>query len=384
MSLILTLNVGSSSIKFAVFDTGSALALLASGQVELDGADRATLTLTHAGQKSRRNLPHADQAAIVAAILSALDPVLEGHEVSGVGHRIVHGGLQFDSPEILTTGVLADLEDLVPMAPLHQPYNLAAVRAAMAAFPNAVQVGCFDTAFHRNHPWTSDAFALPRRFFDDGVRRYGFHGLSYDYIADELTRLNPEYSGGRCVVAHLGNGASMCALDRGRSVDCTMGFSVLDGLPMGTRSGRIDPGVLLFLMQQKGMTADALADILYHESGLKGLSDLSSDMRTLEAASTPEATHAIDYLTRQIRREIGAMAADMGGLDTVVFCGGIGENSAAVRAGACARMEWLGIALDPVLNAEAHGVISTGSVAVRVIRTNEEIVIARAVCARIS
>lgn len=378
MSRLLTLNAGSSSIKFSVFSGGDVPAELATGQVESLYSDAGSLTLDWRGEKTEVVLGSADHVSAVGAILSALAPLLDGAEVTGIGHRVVHGGTLFDAPAVLTDAVMETLEQFVPFAPLHQPHNLAAVRAAMVAFPDAVQVGCFDTAFHRGHPWENDTFALPRRFYDKGVRRYGFHGLSYDYIAGELARIDPE-AGGRSIVCHLGNGASMCAIRDGRSVASTMGFSALDGLPMGTRCGQLDPGVMLYLMDQEGMDAKAISDLLYKESGLKGLSGLSNDMRTLEAAGTPEAEQAISYFVLRIRRELGALAAVLGGVDTVVFTGGIGEHSANVRARVCADMGWMGVALDAGANADHAAIISTAAVTVRVVPTDEELVIARAV-----
>ena len=382
MASVLTLNAGSSSIKFSVYDAGPPPAERASGQIDALGSAAATLVLKRDGEKTVTDLGPADHAAGVSAILEALAPVVGAAGVAAVGHRVVHGGALHDAPVVLDDARVAELERFIPFAPLHQPHNLAAVRAARAAFPDAVQVACFDTAFHRGHPWVNDTFGLPRRFYDEGVRRYGFHGLSYDYIAGEMKRIDPEGSR-RTVVAHLGNGASMCALLDHRSVGSTMGFSALDGLPMGTRCGQVDPGVLLYLMEQKGMGPGEISDLLYKESGLKGLSGLSNDMRELEAAGTEEARQAIDYFVFRIRRELGAMAAILGGLDDLVFCGGIGENSATIRARVCDGMDWLGIEIDPAKNADgkAEGLISTGRVDVRVIPTDEEIVIARAAIA---
>jgi acetate kinase len=341
MSHILTLNAGSSSIKFAVY------------------------------------------LAAVAAILDAVDPVVGADGVAGVGHRIVHGGTDYTAPAELTDAVLGDLARFEPFAPLHQPHNLAAVRAARDAFPGAVQIGCFDTAFHRGHPWVNDTFALPRHFYDEGVRRYGFHGLSYEYVSGRLDAIDPDDHHRRTIIAHLGNGASMCAVRGGRSVASSMGFSALDGLPMGTRCGQLDPGVVLYLLQQKDMDVAAITDLLYRESGLKGLSGLSNDMRELEASGAEAAEQAIAYFVHRIRREIGAMAAVMGGLDTLVFTGGIGEHSDRIRGEVCAGMDWLGLALDPDANATGATVISAGRVTVRVIPTDEERVIARAVAARL-
>jgi acetate kinase len=387
MSRILTLNAGSSSIKFAVYEAAPEPVVLATGQVERLGSPEAALTLDIGGEVTTTAVDGADHAGGLAAILAALAPVLSGVPVTGVGHRIVHGGLDHAAPVRLAPQVLAGLERLVPFAPLHQPHNLAGVRAAIAAFPDALQIGCFDTAFHRGHPFVNDAFALPRRFYDAGVRRYGFHGLSYDYITGELARIDPRARQGRCVICHLGNGASLCAIRDGRSVGSTMGFTALDGLPMGTRCGQLDPGVVLYLLDQEGMTSAEITRMLYTESGLKGLSGLSHDMRTLEASDAPEAAQAIDYFVFRIRREIGAMAAVLGGLDTLVFCGGIGENAVTIRARICDGMDWLGITLDRIANADpfatAGGAVSMGSVTVRVIRTDEERVIARAVAAQL-
>lgn len=383
MSAILTLNAGSSSIKFSVYDAGTEPTLVAVGQVESLGSPTAALSLTVDGTRTRAEIGPAGHGEGVKAILTALAPVLHGAEVVAVGHRIVHGGTIYDRPQVLDDAVMKVLEQFVPLAPLHQPHNLAAVRAAIAAFPAALQVGCFDTAFHRSHPWVADTFALPRRFYDMGIRRYGFHGISYEYISGELRRIDPEAARGRVVVAHLGNGASMCGILDGRSMGSTMGFTALDGLPMGTRCGQIDPGILFYLIQQKGYTVDELRQMLYNDSGLKGLSGLSNDMRTLEKADTVEANQAIEYFVSRIRRELAAMAAVLGGLDTVVFCGGIGENSVRVRRDVCTGMDWLGISLDPAANDRGTGVISTGPVSVRVIPTDEERVIARAVNSRL-
>ncbi|RDC71412.1 acetate/propionate family kinase [Rhodovulum sp. 12E13] len=377
MAAILTLNAGSSSIKFGVYAAGDDPASLASGQVDRLGPE-ARLILEAGDGREERAVEAADHRAGVAAILEAIRPATAGREVAGVGHRVVHGGTRFDAPAELTTEVRDRLAELVPLAPLHQPHNLAAVEAAVAAFPDALQVGCFDTAFHRGHPFVADAFALPRRFYDEGVRRYGFHGLSYDYIAGRLAAEHPALHAGRVVVAHLGNGASMCALSGGRSVASSMGFSALDGLPMGTRCGQIDPGVLLYLMD-RGMGADDLTRLLYRESGLLGLSGVSHDMRTLLASRDPDAEDAIAYYTHRIAREIGAMAAELGGLDALVFTGGVGENAAPIRARALAGLEWMGLAVDPEANAANARRIGAGDVPVLVIPTDEERVIARAV-----
>jgi acetate kinase len=263
---------------------------------------------------------------------------------------------------------------------LHQPHNLAGICAALAAFPDAVQVACFDTAFHRGHPWVNDTFALPRRFYDEGVRRYGFHGLSYDYITGKLAADHPEIARGRVIVAHLGNGASLCAIHQGRSVGSTMGFSALDGMPMGTRSGQLDPGVILHLLD-RGMSAAEITTLLYKQSGLLGLSGLSHDMRTLQNSDMKTAAEAIDYYTFRLAREIGAMAAVLGGVDALVFTGGIGENSAGIRARGLANLAFLGLALDPAANAQNATRIDAGPVPILVLPTDEERIIARATAA---
>ena len=385
--VILTVNAGSSSVKFSLYENGTGLHETISGQVDgLGTARRTVLELKDmaSGGKSVREIEADDHAGALAGILAALGPHLDGRPVAGVGHRIVHGGTAFDRPSVLTPDVMAALARLEPLAPLHQPHNLAGVRAAMDAFPRAIQIGCFDTAFHRAQPWVNDTFALPREWHGKGVRRYGFHGLSYDYVSGELARTEPVLASGRVVIAHLGNGASMCAVRDGRPVGSTMGFSALDGLPMGTRCGQIDPGVLLYMMDAQGMDVRAISDLLYKESGLKGLSGISGDMRTLEQSDDPKAAEAIDYFVVRIRRELGAMAAVLGGLDGLVFCGGIGENSRLIRARVCQDLEWLGIAIDKVANAENRRDIATGRTRVLVIPTDEEVVIARAVAAALA
>jgi acetate kinase len=384
VSRLLTLNAGSSSIKFAVYAAGDPPARRAVGQVDRIGSDAAVLDLRVAGVAAQERIGAADHAGAVAAILQALPAVLGAEAVTGVGHRIVHGGPDQDRPARLTPALRAELRALAPLAPLHQPHNLAAVDAAIAAFPGAVQVACFDTAFHRRQPWVSDTYGLPPRFHTAGIRRYGFHGLSYSYVSAAHARLDPMAAAGRVVIAHLGNGASMCALRGGVPQGSTMGFSPLDGLPMGTRCGQIDPGVLLYLMQHEGLSVDAVSDLLWRDSGLKGMSGLGNDMRMLEAAGTPEAEAAIAYFVHRIRRELGALAAVLGGLDAVVFCGGIGEHSARVRAEVCAGMDWLGLALDAAANAANAPLISAGTVPVRIVPTDEEAVIAGAVQAALA
>ncbi len=379
---VLALNAGSSSLKFALYGEQGDQAL-AQGLAERLGSDQARLTLKDAQghQLPTMGGPLANHEQAMAAVLDSLRAAFPKTEPGAVGHRVVHGGADYDAPVLVDDAVLARIEALAPFAPLHQPHNLAGIRAAQSAFPGVPQIACFDTAFHRGHPWVNDTFALPRRYYDQGVRRYGFHGLSYSYIADALAQIAPQVAAGRVVVAHLGNGASMCAIENGRSVASSMGFSALDGLPMGTRCGQLDPGVMLYLMQQEGMDAEAITDLLYRRSGLLGLSGgLSNDMRTLEASDTPEARQAIDYFVFRIQRELGAMAATMGGIDALVFSGGIGENSAHIRARVCERTQWLGLILDPARNDGRAQVISTDTSPARimVVPTDEELVIARA------
>lgn len=376
---ILTLNAGSSSLKFSVYETGAEPRELAHGQVESIGGDADLSFAAKGGAKVHHGIGRANHEQALRAILAHLGEILDGRDLLGIGHRVVHGGTRYAKPQVLTPEAMEYLATLEPLAPLHQPHNLAAVRAAMAAFPAAVQVGCFDTGFHRGHPWENDTFALPRAYFDKGVRRYGFHGLSYDYVSHAMEKREPELYAGRVVICHLGSGASMCAVEHGQSVGSTMGFSALDGLPMGTRCGQLDPGVVLYLMQSEGMGPAEISDLLYRQSGLKGLSGISNDMRELEASDRPEAKQAIDYFVFRIRREIGAMAAILGGLDAIVFCGGIGEHSAMIRQRVCERMEWLGVTLDRKANAAGEHEIGHGPVRVLIIPTDEERVIARAV-----
>jgi acetate kinase len=376
MSLFLTLNAGSSSLKFAVYRKAREPELIVAGQVESLGPS-ARLKIKGGVD---RDLGATDHGRALDEILVTLEDFIDD-KVEGVGHRIVHGGTDFTGPVILDETVLSKLRVLIPLAPLHQPHNLACVDAAIARFPEAVQVGCFDTSFHRGHPWVNDTFALPRKFYDRGVRRYGFHGLSYDYMTSELRRLYPKLEDGNVAICHLGNGASICAVRDGQSVASTMGFSALDGLPMGTRSGQLDPGVMLYLMDQHNMSVENLTRLLYKESGLLGLSGISSDMRTLQASDAAEAAEAIDYYVFRIRREIGAMAASLGGLDGVVFCGGIGENSALIRARVIEHLGFLGLEINEAANAENAVEIGKGSAKILVIPTDEERVIARALTA---
>ena len=379
MSAILTLNAGSSSLKFGLYESADGEPrLLRTGQVENIGA-HARLEIS-GGATSE--IGQADHNGAVIAILTSLGPILEGRAVLGVGHRIVHGGADLRAPVVLTPEIIAKLREIIPLVPLHQPHNLAAVAAAQAAFPRAIQVGCFDTAFHQGHPFVCDTYGLPRQYYDEGIRRYGFHGLSYDYVSGVLRRDYPVLAAGKTVIAHLGNGASLCALKDGRSFSTTMGFSALDGIAMGTRPGQIDPGVLLYLMN-RGMGYDDLTHLLYKESGLKGMSGISHDMRTLLAADDPRAAEALDYYVHRIRREIAALAGEMGGIDGVVFTGGVGEHSTEMRRRIIEGLGFLGLDLDAQANAAAGPRIGTGRAEVLVIPTDEEQVIARAVAAQL-
>ncbi len=371
---LLVLNAGSSSIKFAVYQvTGSDLTPKTKGQIEnIGGRGRF-----HAGELSRE-IPAANHAEALAHLKSWLQQQDDLGELLAVGHRVTHGGANFSKPVLIDDQVLAQLRALNPLAPLHQPHNLSGIDAVRAA-NDLPSVACFDTAFHATQPELVKRFALPERLYQQGVRRYGFHGLSYAYISHYLARELPEVHSGKVLVAHLGNGASLCAMVNGRSLETTMGFSALDGLCMGTRCGRIDPGVLLYLLQSEGMDAQGLEDLLYRQSGLLGLSGISSDMRQLLESPEAGARLAFDYFVHQLNREVGALVAAMGGIDTLVFTGGIGENSRPVRARFAEQAKWLGIEFDTSANDNNEGVISApgSKVELRVIATDEELVIAR-------
>ena len=380
-SLILTLNAGSSSLKTALYEASAEGAPLMTGLIERIGTAPFLKAKWANGATVERSIGHPE-AGHAGAMKAVLDLVLEGApdaHIDAVCHRIVHGGTERTDSIVLTEPLMKELAALAPYAPLHQPHNLSGVRGAMEAFPDALQIACFDTAFHRGHPWVNDTFALPRAYYDKGVRRYGFHGLSYDYISTKLAADYPDLYAGRVVVAHLGNGASMCGLLGGRSIASTMGFSAVDGLPMGTRTGQLDPGVLLYLMTEEGMNADAITDLIYKRSGLLGLSGVSNDMRTLEESDDPAAAEAIDYFVFRIRRELGGLAAALGGIDGLVFTGGIGEHSALVRERVCEGMGWIGISIDTAANTQ-NGPDLTGpggSVTVLALATDEEGVLAR-------
>jgi acetate kinase len=383
---VLTINAGSSSLKFSVYRVGEReqLELAAKGQVEGIGTTPHLVAEDAEGRVLVERRWPDDAASGHDEFFRVVGGWLREHfgdreALLGVGHRVVHGGTEFAAPVRVSPAVLAKLEALCPLAPLHQPHNLAGIRAVAAVQPDLPQVACFDTAFQRGHPELADWYALPRRFYDDGIRRYGFHGLSYEYIASVLPEVAPEIAHGRVVVAHLGSGASMCAMAGGRSMDSTMGFTALDGLAMGTRCGALDPGVVLHLIRAYGMDADAIERMLYHECGLKGVSGISNDMRALLASDDPRAVQAIDLFVWQICRELGALAAVLGGLDGVVFTAGVGERSAEIRERVCARATWLGIELDRAANRAGGPRISSSASRVRVyaIPTDEELMIAR-------
>lgn len=381
--VLLVLNAGSSSIKFSVFElnAASSLAHLLSGEIDGLGERPRFVAKDQAGtplleEGLRGGYGHDDA---LAAILAWVESRTAGAAVTAAGHRVVHGGVRYTAPVCLTPDVLAWLETLVPLAPLHQPHNLAAIRAVEKLRPALPQVACFDTAFHTTQPPVAQAFALPWALSESGVKRYGFHGLSYEYVASVL----PDYLGGaadgRIVVAHLGAGASMCAMRRRRSVATTMGFTALEGLPMGTRTGALDPGVILHLLSERGMSLAAVTELLYTHSGLLGMSGVSGDMRDLLASKEPRAAYAIDVFVYRVARELGSLAAALGGLDALVFTGGIGEHAAPIRARVCRDAEWLGVRLDAAANARGGPRISPdGSrTSAWVIPTNEELMIAR-------
>ena len=320
-----------------------------------------------------------DHAAALEALASLPDGPLNEYGLAGFGHRVVHGGPDMAAPVLVDAAILARIEALQPLAPLHNPPAVAVLKALTGRFPNLPQVACFDTAFHRGHPAVADRFAIPDELYQEGVRRYGFHGLSYEYIAGALTEQMPEIALGRIVVAHLGSGASMCALTGGRSVDSSMGFTALDGLPMGTRPGSLDAGVILWLQQQKGWSVDRVEHFLYADCGLKGLSGVSNDMRILLASEAPLARLAVEYFVYHVAQTAGALAASMGGIDGFVFTAGIGERSAEIRSRVLRRLHWLGFSLDEAAN-QAGGALLTHADSPRpayVIPTDEEIVIAR-------
>jgi acetate kinase len=380
---VAVLNAGSSSLKFAVYGAAADAPLMFKGKVEEIG------TAPRLQVEDAQGRPAApakawpgdgvDHAAATREVLATALSLIGGRTVAAVAHRVVHGGTKYAAPVLLDAGVIAELAELAPLAPLHQPHNLAPIRAIAEAAPQIPQVACFDTAFHRAQPELAQMFALPRKFTEAGVRRYGFHGLSYQYVAARLREVAPELAAGRVIVAHLGNGASLCAMQAGKSIASTMGFTAVDGLMMGTRCGALDPGVILHLMDVHGMDARALEDLVYKRSGLLGVSGVSSDMRTLRASDEPAAAEAIALFIYRIVREIGSMAAALGGIDGLVFTGGIGENDPATRAQVAAGCRWLGLELGEADTGSGARRISADASRVQawVIPTDEERMMAR-------
>jgi acetate kinase len=384
---ILVINAGSSSCKFSIFETKPDRSLSPGPHGQVDGVGAKTGVsprIEVADAQGRRLTNESISGNDHKSAMAAIHRWFAAHAgseagLAGVGHRVVHGGLDYSAPVLIDDKIMAALEALVPLAPLHQPHNIAAIRAIAAVAPTVPQVACFDTAFHRSEPPLVQEFALPRELTAKGVRRYGFHGLSYEYVVSALPLIAPECAYGKVIVAHLGNGASMCAIAAGRSVATTMGFSVVDGLPMGTRTGTLDPGVILYLLEHQGMNAQEIQQLIYERSGLLGVSGESSDMRTLLASHRPAAKEAIDLFVYRIGRELGSLAAALGGLDAIVFTAGIGEHATEIRARVCADARWLGVTLDEVANNKGGPRISlpASKVSVWVIPTDENLMVAR-------
>ncbi|WP_223426593.1 acetate/propionate family kinase [Tateyamaria pelophila] len=380
---ILVVNAGSSSLKFQIFEiNGSSLSRLQRGQIDGIGVCPVLSVKDGDGEalSDQTWAPH-EMPDLPSAISKMSDWIrhIHGIRLRAVGHRVVHGGPDHAAPLRITADALEMLASYQDLAPLHQPNNLAPIRLAMQVAPHLPQIACFDTAFHRSHPAHADCYALPDRFYQEGIRRYGFHGLSYEYIAQTLPEVAPELCSGRVIVAHLGSGASMCALRAGQSIESTMGFTALDGLPMSTRSGQLDPGVVLYMISHMGMSAAQVTELIYHNAGLKGLSGVSGDMRELLASNAPRAQFAIDHFVHRCGLNIGMLAAALDGLDGFVFTAGIGENSPEVRARVAKRLQWLGATLDPVANAQGALKISTpdSRIGIYVVPTDEELVIAK-------
>jgi acetate kinase len=384
MDTILVANAGSSSVKFQVFEVepGGGLRRQLKGQIDGVGS-RPRLRASAADGRVLVDRTYENDAVrdVTAALATAgawLRTELKINPIA-IGHRVVHGGPDYDKPVRIDQKILTQLERYASLAPLHQPYNLAPIRSIQAYFPELPQVACFDTAFHRGHGALADCYAIPRQLHVEGVRRYGFHGLSYEYIAGALPKVAPEIADKRVIVAHLGSGASMCAISRGQSVESTMGFTALDGLPMGTRPGQLDPGVVLYLISEKGMSAEAVQNLLYRECGLKGLSGISNDMRELQGNSDPNAALAVDYFIYRVGLNAGMLAAAMQGVDAFVFTAGIGENSPQIRAAIVDKLGWLGASVDATANGANKLLISgrDSRLPVYVVPTDEELMIAR-------
>jgi acetate kinase len=384
MDTILVVNAGSSSVKFQIFaiEGEGRLQRQIKGQIDGIGSrPRLRATGVNGDPLADRAYPIEAVSDVPAAMAIAGGWLRDELRISpmAVGHRVVHGGPDYDRPVLIDHGVVSRLERLVALAPLHQPHNLAPIRSLLANFPALPQVACFDTAFHRTHGALADYYAIPYQLHAEGVRRYGFHGLSYEYIAKALPQIAPDVAKGRVIVAHLGSGASMCALKAGRSVESTMGFTALDGLAMGTRPGQIDPGVVLYLISEKGMSASNVQNFLYRDCGLKGLSGISNDMRELEASEDPHAILAIEYFVYRIGLNAGMLAAALQGIDAFVFTAGIGENAARIRARIAEKLAWLGVVLDPAENSRHARLISRSDsrTPVYVVPTDEELMIAQ-------
>ena len=382
--VIAVLNAGSSSIKFSLFAVhDDREELFVRGQIEgIYTAPRFVAKDSVGAVLAEQSWPEDTKLGHEGALehlFAYIRTQLDGHELLGIGHRVVHGGLTYTQPVRITPQVLDTLDELIPLVPLHQPHNLAAVRLLMAHRPELPQVACFDTSFHRTNPQIAQIYALPLEYAEQGLIHYGFHGLSYEYIAKILPSLDPEAAAGKTVVFHLGNGASLCAMEHGQSVTSTMGFSSFEGLVMGTRCGALDPGIILYLMDNRGMDVRAIEKLVYTQSGLLGVSGLDSDMRTLLASDEPRAKLAIELFLYRIRRELGSAVAALGGVDALVFTGGIGENAAVIRERVCQDAAWLGVQLDATANVRGGPRISTADSRVRawLIPTNEELMIAR-------
>jgi acetate kinase len=391
MDAILIINAGSSSVKFQVFEVQGKAGLKRLVKGQFDGIGSRPHLRAHGPDGSLlidRTFPLEKVPDVATALRTAggwlkdtqnLEPI-------AVGHRVVHGGPNYDGPTQVDAKVIADLSRLIPLAPLHQPNNLAPIRSLMERFPQLPQVACFDTAFHRGHSATTDHFAIPPQLYDEGVRRYGFHGLSYEYVAGRLREIAPEIADGRVIVAHLGSGASMCAISNGRSIESTMGFTALDGLPMGTRPGQIDPGVVLYLLTEKGMSPQEAQDFLYTKCGLKGLSGVSNDVRELLESPSPGAALALNYFVHRVSLCAGMLAAALGGLDAFVFTAGIGERSVEMRSRIAEKLAWLGAKLSPAANAASKPMIGSDAsrVALLIVPTDEELMIAKHTLALLS
>ena len=384
---ILTLNAGSSSLKFALFGAGELVPGPRGSIEEIATAPHFVAKDADDHVIMEKSWPSAaDYSQLVEDVLAWSEAHLGAEKLIAVGHRVVHGGPDHDKPQPVTPALLADLERLIPLAPLHEPHNIAPMRAILHSRPALAQIACFDTAFHHGMPLTATRIAIPRKYEAQGIRRYGFHGLSYEYISGKLRESAPDLAKGRVIAAHLGNGASLCALENGRSIDTTMGFSTLDGLMMGTRCGDLDPGVILYLLQQRGLRPEDIENILYNQSGLLGVSGISADMRILLASKDPHAQEAVSLFVFRLVREIGALTASLGGLDGLVFTAGIGEHAAGIRALVCEKLAWLGAKLDPSANEHSEFLVSASDskFQILVIPTNEELMIARHVLATIS